>query len=66
MASHKDKKELLALYKLFEGLEDTIIYTVGPEEDVPAKTPHIHADETDHKVKRAHVSLKKASQGGIR
>lgn len=31
MASHKEKEELLALYKLLEGIEDAITYTVGAE-----------------------------------
>ena len=31
MASHKEKEGLLALYKLFEGIEDAITYTVGAE-----------------------------------
>lgn len=59
MASHKEKKETLALCKLFEGLEDTIIYTVGPEEDVRIKASPEYSDEAERKVKKAQALKKR-------
>ena len=46
MASHKEKEELLALYKLFEGLEDAITYTFGAEEhDLAAIPRNMQSDD---------------------
>ncbi|KAF0144808.1 MAG: hypothetical protein FD156_1379 [Nitrospirae bacterium] len=46
MASHKEKEELLALYKLFEGIENAITYTVGAEEhDLAAIPSNMQSDD---------------------
>ncbi len=46
MASHKEKEELLALYKLFEGIETAITYTVGTEEhDLAAIPSNMQSDD---------------------
>lgn len=59
MGSYREKKDLLNFYCLYEGIEGMIVYTAGPEEDIQAKIPNTHADETEHKIKRAHATLKK-------
>ena len=63
MASHKEKEELLALYKLFEGIEDAITYTVGAEaeeHDLAAIPRNMQSDDNvEFKKKKPNVSLPK-------
>ena len=63
MASRKDKRELLAIYCLYEGLEDAILYTVGSEEDNFITMPYrMQSDDTERTVQKARPSLKKRLQ----
>lgn len=46
MARHREKEEFLTLYKLFEGIEDAITYTVGAEEhDLAAIPSNMQSDD---------------------
>lgn len=64
MASFREMKELLALYCLYEGLEDTIIYTFYPEEEIDLITAPTVKTEDLHRTskKTKGDSLKKKVQ----